>query len=561
MGNALLAGVSGLRANQQMIDVAGNNLANVNTYSYKSSRITFADLMSETTKEASQPTSTVGGTNPQQVGSGVTVGSIDRDMSEGSMINTGQPLDMAIEGNGYFVLHDGTQEVFTRVGTFAVDSEFYLVDPSTGYRVQRTGSEGVAEGFQVATSDAIRIPYDVALPAKATESVSYNGNLSADQTEPTTHTITSGTQYTIDGASAASDTVIKDLDQVTVTDAGGTIVGGTLTITGTDGDGDAVSKALTVVDAAAGADEVHTMEDLLDEISALYDDSTATLVNGEIRLVGDSAGYSQADLDIAFSGGTDATLELPDHWQVMTAGGQEVKNTNIEIFDSQGISHILSAAFVKTDTANQWDMVLTSITGDVELVDRRIQGITFLADGAFGGLAEATPPEAQSFKMKFGHDPDSQVEVSVDLGTIGQYDGLSQFGGSSTVSPSGQDGYASGDLSSVSVTREGVLVGVFTNGARRDLAAIKLSTFQNPAGLLSIGNNYFEPSANSGEAVPTKAMSGGAGAVQGGSLESSNVDTAQEFVNLIQAQNAFQANARTITVSNEMLRELTNLIR
>ncbi|MBS3734237.1 MAG: flagellar hook-basal body complex protein [Phycisphaerae bacterium] len=561
MSNALLAGVSGLRANQKMIDVAGSNLANVNTNAYKASRITFADLMSETTQEASQPTASVGGTNPAQVGSGVQIASIDRDMAAGSLFNTGQPLDMAIEGAGYFVLNDGTQDVFTRVGTFAVDSEFYLVDPGTGYRVQRVGSEGVSEGFQDPTSDAIRVPYDVALPAQATENITYNGNLSADQTTPTQHTIDSGIQYTIDGASASGDTLIKDLDQVDVTDAGGTIVGGTLAITGTDRDGTAVSDSVTVVDAVAGAGEVYTMDDLLAHVSSLYDGSTASLVNGEIHLTDDETGYSQANLHMAFSGGTDATLELPEHWQITKAGGQEVKNTNVEVFDSQGNSHILSAAFVKTDTANQWDMVLTTITGDVELVDRRVKGITFLSDGAFGGLAEATPPEAQSFKMKFAHDPDSEVEVNVDLGTVGQYDGLSQFGGSSTVSPSGQDGYASGALSSVSVTREGVLVGVFTNGARRDLAAIKVATFQNPAGLLAIGDNYYEPSANSGEPVPTKAMSGGAGAVHGGSLEGSNVDMANEFVNLIQAQNAFQANARTITTSNEMLRELTNLIR
>ncbi|MFW6133413.1 MAG: flagellar hook protein FlgE [Planctomycetota bacterium] len=561
MSNALLAGVSGLRANQQTIDVAGNNLANVNTHAYKASRITFADLISETTQAASQPTTNVGGTNPAQVGSGVQVASIDRDMSEGGLVNTGQPLDMAIEGAGYFVLHDGAQEVFTRVGSFAVDSEFYLVDPSTGYRVQRGGSEGVAEGFQEPTSDAIRVPYDVALPAKTTENIVYNGNLSADQATPTTHTITSGTQYTVDGAGAAGDTLIKDLDQVAVTDAGGTIVGGTLTIAGTDRDGADVSSTVTVVDAAAGAGEVYSMQDLLDHVSSLYDGSTASLVNGQIQLVDDSAGYSQADINMSFAGGTDATLELPDHWQIDTAGGQEVKNTNVEVFDSQGNSHILSAAFVKSDTANQWDMVLTTITGEVELVDRRIKGITFLSDGAFGGLAEATPPEAQNFKMKFAHDPDSEAVINVDLGTVGQYDGLSQFGGASTVSPSGQDGYASGTLSSVSVTREGVLVGVFTNGARRDLAAIKVATFQNPAGLLAIGDNYYEPSANSGEPVPTKALSGGAGAIHGGALEGSNVDMANEFVNLIQAQNAFQANARTITTSNEMLRELTNLIR
>jgi flagellar hook protein FlgE len=104
-------------------------------------------------------------------------------------------------------------------------------------------------------------------------------------------------------------------------------------------------------------------------------------------------------------------------------------------------------------------------------------------------------------------------------------------------------------------------MGIFTNGVRRDIAALEIATFQNPAGLESLGTNYFTTSANSGDAVATRALSGGAGAVRGGALEKSNVEVAAEFVNMIQAQNGFQANARTIRVANEMLRDLTNLIR
>jgi flagellar hook protein FlgE len=104
-------------------------------------------------------------------------------------------------------------------------------------------------------------------------------------------------------------------------------------------------------------------------------------------------------------------------------------------------------------------------------------------------------------------------------------------------------------------------VGVFTNGIRKDIAAIRVATFQNPSGLESIGNNFLTASANSGEPVPTKGLSGGAGAIHGGTLEGSNVEVAAEFVNLIQAQNGYMANARTIRVTNDMLRELTGLIR
>jgi flagellar hook protein FlgE len=106
-----------------------------------------------------------------------------------------------------------------------------------------------------------------------------------------------------------------------------------------------------------------------------------------------------------------------------------------------------------------------------------------------------------------------------------------------------------------------VLVGVFTNGQKVNLATLQMATFQNPSGLNSVGNNYYETSANSGDPLNTQAQSDGAGSIVGGSLEQSNVDTATEFVNLIQAQNGYAANARTISVADQMLTDLTNLIR
>src|SRR4030066_111317 len=107
MSFALSAGVTGLQVHQKMLDISGNNLANVNTTAFKASRITFSELLSETIKKASQPTATVGGTNPQQMGSGVGVAGISPTMTQGGIENTGNPLDLAVEGEGYFVLSDG----------------------------------------------------------------------------------------------------------------------------------------------------------------------------------------------------------------------------------------------------------------------------------------------------------------------------------------------------------------------------------------------------------------------------------------------------------------------
>ena len=548
MSDALLAGVSGLKAHQKMLDVAGNNLANVNTTAFKSSRISFVDLLSETVREASQPTSTLGGTNPEQIGSGVKVSSIDRNTSQGSLVTTGQSLDMAIEGTGYFVLNNGQRDVYTRSGNFAIDSEFYLVDPSTGFRVQRIGAEGVAQGFQSATDNGIRIPYDVALEAEPTQTVTYTGNLSADDIDPTTHTLNSGLQYTTPGGPASTDTTLAELDQGI-----GLAALDTITIDVIKRDGTTGTATFNITDPAT-----QTLGDLVTAINTAYGaGTTASVVNGEIRVKDDTSGYSQADLALSYTGG--GSFEFPKYFKIMEPGAESVKATNMEIYDSQGIGHILSVSFVRSNT-NTWDMVLTSITGDVELVDRRIEGVSFLADGSYAGLAGATPDD-KYFSMKFGHDPNNTRTIEVDLGTVAGVDGLSQFGGSSTASASNQDGYASGWLTDVSVTREGVMMGVFENGVREEVAALKLAAFQNPAGLDVIGSSYFQASANSGSPVETRALSGGAGAIHGGSLEKSNVDTAEQFVNLIQAQNGYQANARTIRVTNDMLKELTNLIR
>ena len=549
MNNALLSGVSGLEAHQTMIDVAGNNLANIDTTAYKASRVEFADLLSQTMREAAQPTAITGGTNPLQIGSGVGIASIDRNMTQGSLVHTGQPLDMAISGSGYFVLNDGQKNVFTRVGAFTVDSNYYLVDPGTGNRVQRIGSEGVADGFQDAGSSNIRIPYDVALPAKATESLSFTGNLTSDKLGDTTNLLTSGTdfQYTQGSAVASTNTLLTDLDQV----SGGPL-NGTIDITGVDRDGNAVVSSLTV-------DSSTTLDSLLQSITAAFPGSTAELTNGEIRLKDNTPGYSLTDLNLNYTG--DGSIALPKNFELLSAGGTATKTVNQTVYDSQGVPHTLSGAFIRTNNPNEWDLVVTSMTGDVQMLDRRVSGLTFLPDGSFGGLKGGATPDNPSLQFVFANDPTNIRTVNVNMGTVGQFDGLSQFGGDSTAAASGQDGYASGWLSTLSVNSQGVVEGVFTNGVRKDIACLQIATFQNPEGLEALGGNYFATSANSGNVTPTRALSGGAGSVNGGALEKSNVAVASEFINLIQAQNGFQANARTITVANQMLQELTNLIR
>ena len=562
MAEALSSGVTGLQSHQKMLDAAGNNLANVNTTAYKSSRVTFAELLGQTLEQASQPTDRMGGTNPQQMGSGVKVASITPDMSQGSIVNTGNPLDVALEGQGYFVVSDGERALYTRAGTFGVDQGGHLVDPSTGYRVQRIGLTGEVDGFQIAGDNDIRIPYDVALPANPTSQITLTGNLSADAVGVSrAQTLTSSLAYTYDtGTEAVLTTEIDQLDQF----GGGEGVGGqlgvgdtgTIAISGYHKDGSAFGAGLTFTVA-----ETTTVGDLIDHLNDnVLNGATASLVNGRIRITDDQAGYSQSDIKLTYSG--DGTLTMPPYFDITTVGGAEAKNVNIAIYDSQGGKHVLSAALVRSDAVNTWDVVLTSITGNVQGIDpenRRISGLTFdPRSGSFAGLPDT---EAAQFMVTFGHDVTNPQVIAMNFGTIGSFDGLTQFAGNSTAVAREQDGYEAGSLSAVSVNNEGVLTGAFSNGVKKDLATLQVALFNNPAGLQSAGAGYFTPSANSGGAVATQAMRTGAGTIHGGALEKSNADVATEFVNLIQAQNGFQANARTIRVANDILRELTSLIR
>jgi flagellar hook protein FlgE len=555
MSFALSAGVTGLQAHQKMLDVAGNNLANVNTTAFKASRITFSELLSETIKKASQPTSNVGGTNPQQMGSGVGISGISPNMSQGNIVNTGNPLDLAIEGEGYFVLSDGQQNIYTRAGAFAVDANSSLVDPATGYTVQRIGSIGESDGFQIPGDSNVHIPYDAAMPAKATTEIVVAGNLSADATlsgGPQTQTISSCISYTKGGDTADASTEIDQLDQYN-----GTLTSGTITIDGYNKDGTRFSGA----PIAYNIDGSTTLGDLITFLNtSVLNGSTASLVNGQIKITDNTSGYSKTDMSLSYSG--DGSLKTPGYFEISSVGGEEVKSVNITIYDSQGGKHVLTGAFVRTDTPNTWDMVLTSVTGDVYNItmdNRRIKDITFdSGDGSYGGLGGS---DTTNFVITFAHDTATPQTIQMDLGTTGKLDGLTQFKGSSTAVAREQDGYAAGRLSTVSVNNEGVVIGAFSNGMKKDIAIIQVALFQNPAGLENAGSGYFIPSANSGEAVATQSLTGGAGTIHSGALEKSNADVATEFVNMIQAQNGFQANARTIRVANDILKELTDLIR
>jgi len=555
----LSSGVTGLQAYQKMHGIAGNEPANVNTTAFKSGRTTFSELLSETIKKASQPTASVVGTDAQQTGGGVGIAGIFPNPAQGNIVNTGNPLDLALEGEGYFVLSDGSQNLYTRAGAFGVNADSRLIDPATGCCVQRIGNIGEADGFQAAGNSNIHIPYDVTLEAKATSSITVQGNLSADATFATAQTqkLTSNITYTTNnGTIADGDIKLGDLDQFSGTFNGNA----TLTVSGKTSTGGNISDS-TALTVDAGTE----LNAVINHInSVLGTDATASLVGGQIVVTGANSGYSQLDIKLTYSApGDDTSLAMPAYFELTTVGGEEVKNVNITAYDTLGGKHVLSGAFVRTNTSNTWDMVLTSITGDISEItvpNRRIKDIEFNAsDGSYAGLNAATGDTAQ-FVITFAHDSSNPQSIAISMGTIGRFDGLTQLAGNSTAVVREQDGYESGRLAAVSVDNEGTVIGSFSNGIRKNIATIRIALFQNTVALEKVGRGYYIPSADSGEVVVTQALAAGAGSVHGGALEKSSAEVAAEFVNMIQAQNGFQANAKTIRAANDVLRGLTNLI-
>ena len=269
---ALFTSSSALEASQTMLSVVGNNLANSNTSGFKSQTLLFSNQFSQVLEGASEASATNGGRNPVQIGMGVQVAATDTNQTQGTFQSTGNPLDLAIQNNGYFVLNYGGQTVYTRVGSFAVDSNGNLVDPATGAKVQRVGNvgEGTATtpAFQSSNNTDLKIPTGLTIPASATQNISFAGNLSATAVGPLSQVLTLGNALTSGGVPATVNTSLDALDQTTLSAASptGYQAGDAITITGTRPDGTAVD----VTYDPTGTPSSDTVGSLLDVINEAF---------------------------------------------------------------------------------------------------------------------------------------------------------------------------------------------------------------------------------------------------------------------------------------------------
>ncbi|MEZ6050609.1 MAG: flagellar hook-basal body complex protein [Planctomycetaceae bacterium] len=554
MANALITGVSGLNSHQKMLEVIGNNLANLNTTAFKSRRTLFSDLFYETVRASSDGTPGVlGGTNPAQVGSGSQVSQVDIQFSQGNLSATGAPLDLAIEGDGFFVVDTGAETLYTRAGALQVDEDGVLVDPSTGYRVQRFGtvgeSTGTNVGFQVAGDADIRIPFGATIPGQATANVGLTGNLPANAVGPTNEVLQNQIAWTAGGSAANSLTLLNSLDSNSVD----YIAGDSLVISGTDADGSAVSVTLNV-------DGTTTLSDLVSQIDGAFSGATAALdANGRIVLTTDDPGEAFLSLSISDDPGNTGGTDFSGNSFVVTTDGSDgdIVRGSVEVFDTRGGAHTISLSLQKQFDGS-WSLNAGLDPSEGSVLDGLVTGITFNEDGSLF-TAGGTGMGDTSLSFQFSGTSTAQ-EVELSFGTFGGYDGLTELATDASLG-AGQDGFGAGALVTVQVSADGIVNGIASNGSVVPLAQIAVASFRNPGGLESRGQNYYAVSLSSGSVEIGSGLAGSRGAIRSGQLEQSNVDIAEEFTQLIIAQRGFSANARTITIADQILEELTNLVR
>jgi flagellar hook protein FlgE len=329
--------------------------------------------------------------------------------------------------------------------------------------------------------------------------------------------------------------------------------GDQITITGVDADGTAINSTFTY----GAANDGTTLQQLTDYIDAQFPGATASLdSSGKLVLQSDTAGVANLQLSVldgsAATGHTDWTRYA---MTTTTEGtGPDAVSTAMEVFDPAGVSHTLTLNFER-QADGSWNVNPSLEATDGSVLSGPITGLRFADDGSPTGLAGV----ASAVTMSFTGQTSPQT-VNLSLGSDGAFTGLTQFGAAGEVLVATQDGYGIGQLSSMSVNADGEIMGLYTNGQQKSLGAVGVATFTNPDGLMQAGDNLFSESTNSGAAQLSAGEVGRAGQVVGGALENSNVDTAEEFVNLIEAQRGFQANSRVITVENELMRDLTQII-
>jgi flagellar hook protein FlgE len=565
MLRSMNAAIAGLRNHQLLMDVIGNNIANVNTTAFKGSRVSFQTMLAQTLRTASAPGGGRGGVNPAQIGLGSALASVDVVHTQGALATTNKLTDLAIQGDGFFVLTDGQRRFYTRDGSFDVGADGTLLSPATGLRVMGWSATTDAAGNTVinntvAPSGSITLPLGQSVAAKATATAGFTGNLNG----AATNQVGSGVveSLTTDGAVGFD---IAGTDTITFTYNGQTYTTGALS---------AATKDTTTL-ATVAADIQSKMNAAL-TAAGVTADITVTVADDPGSMTGEATLIFSGSKALQFGNTASSNASLNTALKNRAMSGLESFTATLSVYDSLGNRHDVSVRFDKsltdeTGTAadNTWKWSVINLDPGTTIDSAAGNGegtgfIQFDSAGRFqsvntvrgtGAPYTVDKPSQASVRLNFANGAGSAQDVVLDFSQ------LTQFRASSTAAMASNDGYASGTLVSFVVGQDGVITGAYSNGQNRALGQVALATFANPGGLNQVSENLLVDSANSGEATIGVPGAGGRGVINAGQLEMSNVDLAQQFTDMIRAERGFQANSRIITTSDEMLQDLVNMKR
>ena len=567
MMRSLYSGVAGLKTHQTRMDVIGNNIANVNTTAYKSSSMTFSELMSQTTQKASGANATtgVGGTNAKQIGLGVKAGAINTAITtQGSAQSTGNPFDIMITGDNFFVVSNGSENFFTRDGSFYVDGAGNLAMTSTGYNVMGWGVDEETGNIKQDTVAALRIMS------------------AANMTYPPEAT----TQANISG--------ILDENDKDVTSANGK----TVNLNFFDARGYSYTAKFTFKQSGEPDVNVYSMEltKLLDSTGAAVDISALNFGNRtqqkmETKVTLNTDAYMWTGTKLQTKDGTTDVADLADIFNadgsLITPADDAAAKKQQEALDAIAAAYGYEGStdeFLNLYITNSQDATQQLTIQDLLANKMKGQGDTLPADGSsitmegryFEGTTVAFNKDTGKLESVGGSTTNLSVnaafsalggnfsDITIDLSECNNYDnkGTSTIGATSGDLDGLGTGRRLGEMIGVSIQKDGMIYASYDNGMTKLLGQIATAAFANASGLEKQGDNLYSATLNSGEfdGIGVDITAGG-GYMSTGQLEMSNVDLSSEFTEMITTQRGFQANSRIITVSDTLLEELTNLKR
>ena len=547
MVRSMYAGVAGMKANQTRMDVIGNNIANANTYGFKSSRATFRDMYYQQIRGASGGSATRGGTNPSMVGYGSQIASIDLLMTQSSFTSTGNPLDVAIAGEGFLQVMDPDGNIYyTKAGMLDIDpATGALIDSNGNFVLGTSATDGKLDStepgsnkilIQVAPVQASVGKVETEISGKKLTITSTNQNKSANVSFTFTKTtelpdgkdvvaIMDGTSSAINiqinaNSSFASMADLQKAINNAITEANG----------GAHAGGDFVFS----MQPDPFADGPLTGAQIIDTATADYDGGSIDLVAPGADVSADGSllgGFKIVETGLRFSGEGDVSVEVTD--------SADPEGYNVTVTTAGGATY---TGFISQERAD-----ISSGSGQVLLKN---------ASGDANDTITLSYPNTT--------DIEANLNNNVTIGTATASQPSKELGwGKGTFTLTGGTEFTEqdvGNLTGISIGADGTIMGTSAAGLQV-LGRIDLATFANSEGLMQSGNSYFTATSNSGDAKLAIAGENGTGGLKNSALEMSNVDLSQEFSDMITTQRGFQACSRLITVSDTMLEELINLKR